>query len=274
VKTTPILVSLAFLLVGCGDVHRAIPSSGGTAYQVLQKNDVNSVFTWAVLPSSYSAQHANRWIIYDHGFGQTVESILQNNPQSAFVNALVSAGFVVVASEYRDLGCWGNQACAEDVENLQTLWHSQLNLSPKPFVIGESMGGIVTWNAISHGTLTPAAVVGIYPVCDLAAMYENTVFVPTIQSAFGFTSSSGYAAATEGYDPMLTPASTFTAFPIVIWASYSDHVVVRSLNEDPFASAIRAAGGSVTIHTSSGEHGDASNFNAPAVISFFSALPQ
>ena len=132
----------------------------------------------------------------------------------------------------------------------------------------------MTWNAISLGALTPLAVVGIYPVCNLAAMDENPGFVSTIQSAFGFDSQAGYAAATQGFDPMLTPASEFSSFPIVLWASYSDHVVVRSLNEDPFARAIVAVGGAVTIHTSTGEHGDPSNFDASSVVSFFKGLGQ
>jgi hypothetical protein len=163
--------------------------------------------------------------------------------------------------------------CAEDVANLQTLWRSKLNLSPAPFVIGESMGGIVTWNAISHGTLEPLAVVGIYPVCNLADMYLNDGFVPTIQSAYGFTSPSGYVAATHGFDPMLDPPSIFAGIPIQIWASRSDHLVVRSRNADPFAKAINAAGGSVTIHTTRGDHGDPSNLDAAGVISFFSSVP-
>ncbi|MGA7257344.1 MAG: hypothetical protein WCF17_09065 [Terracidiphilus sp.] len=266
-----IIALLICLVAGCADI--STPDSANN-FPILQEKDVNGVSTWAVLPSSYSAQRTNFWIIYNHGFGQTIASILQNNPQSEFVGALAAAGFVVVASEYRDPSCWGNESCAEDIANLEDHWRSRLNLAPKPFVIGESMGGIVTWNAISHGTLTPQAAVGIYPVCNLAAMYEHPTFDPSIQSAYGITSEDGYAAATEGYDPMLTPASDFSGFPIAMWASNSDDVVKRSLNENPFASAIRAAGGTVTIHTSTGNHGDPSNFDAPSVISFFRAFEQ
>ncbi len=74
------------------------------------------------------------------------------------------------------------------------------------------------------------------------------------------------------FDPILIPPSTFAGFPIVMWSSYSDQVVVRSQNEDPFANAINGTGGSVVIHRSRGEHGDPSNFDAPAVIAFFSSF--
>ena len=266
------VVLCAVLTAGCAKFDLTVRRDSIPQNQILQERDANGVSTWAVLPPSYNSEHSYPWIIYDHGFGQTISSITTDPPQSTFVQSLATAGFVVVASEYRNLACWGDTECGEDIANLQALWHSQLKLSPQPFVIGESMGGIVTWNAIAHGTLKPLAVVGIYPVCNLAAMYADDVFEATIQTAYGFNSAAGYAAATRGFDPILSPPSTFTRIPIQIWASYSDRVVRRSQNEDPFANAINAAGGSVTILTSRGNHGDESNFDAPAVIAFFSSF--
>jgi alpha-beta hydrolase superfamily lysophospholipase len=226
-----------------------------------------------MVPDSYDASKPSPWIIYNHGFGQTITSITANRPQSYFVQSLANAGYVVIASEYRNLSCWGDTQCTEDVANLQTLWRSLLNLAPQPYVIGESMGGIVTWNAISLGAVKPLAVVGIYPVCSLSNMYTSAEFAPTIQSAYGFNSPAQYSTATAGFDPLQTPPQTFTGFPILIWASYSDQAVSRSKNEDPFSAAINAAKGNVTLRTSHGNHGDPSNFDAPAVISFFASNP-
>ena len=259
------------LAAGCARVHLSLASATQMQNRILQASDVNGVAAWAILPPSYNPRVPSPWIIYNHGFGQTIGSILTDPTHSLFVQSLATAGFVVVASEYRNLACWGNMQCLDDIDNLQTLWRAQLSLSPQPFVIGESMGGIVTWNAISHGKLKPVAVVGIYPACSLANMYAFDVFDPTIEAAFGFTDPSQYAAATQGFDPLLTPPATFADIPIAMWASYSDHSVLRSKNEDPFAKAVNAAGGSVTIHTSHGDHGDPSNLDPQAVISFFSA---
>jgi acetyl esterase/lipase len=259
------------LTVGCARVILTVPQNSNEHNPILEQTDANGVGTWAIVPASYDRQKAAPWIIYNHGFGQTINSITTNLPQSAFVQSLASAGFVVIASDYRNLACWGDIECANDIANLQLLWRSQLNLASRPFVIGESMGGIVTWNAISHGTLKPLAVVGIYPVCNLAAMYRTRIFAPSIQTAYGFTISTGYLAATSGFDPTLTPPSTFVDIPIQMWASYSDKTVIRQQNEDPFARAINAAGGSVAIFNSHGDHGDASNFDALKVISFFSS---
>jgi pimeloyl-ACP methyl ester carboxylesterase len=260
----------AALIIGCARFELR-----NSNVSILRQSDVNGVLTWAVLPASYKSQNPTPWIIYNHALGQTISSILADDLRGDFVRSLAASGFVVIASDYRNLYCWGDQECAEDIANLQKLWRSQLNLLPQPFVIGESMGGIVTWNAISHGALKPLAVVGIYPACSLAAMFATPEFAPTVETAYAFTSPAGYAAATKGFDPMLAPPTVFHDIPIQIWASYSDQFVLRSQNEDPFADAINAIGGSVTIHTSHGEHEDPSNFKAGAVISFFSSrLPR
>jgi alpha-beta hydrolase superfamily lysophospholipase len=268
-----VLIALcSALFIGCAQINFTASPDPNSRNRFLEQIDMNGVLTWAVLPASYNSHNPTPWIVYNHGFGQTIISIVTDPPHSAFVQSLATAGFVIVASEYRNPYCWGNTECAEDIANLQSLWRSKLNLSPAPFVIGESMGGIVAWNAISRGTLKPLAVIGIYPVCNLADMYTNNGFVPTIQSAYGFSTPSGYLAATHGFDPMIDPPSIFAGIPIQIWASYSDRLVVRSRNADPFAKAINAAGGSVTIHTTQGDHGDPSNFDAAAVISFFSSV--
>jgi fermentation-respiration switch protein FrsA (DUF1100 family) len=258
--------------MGCGNDVKVEPAPPVRS-TTLQHADANGVSTWAMVPDSYDASKPSPWIIYNHGFGQTIDSITASPPQSYFVQSLANAGYVVIASEYRNLSCWGDAECTEDIANLQILWRSLLNLAPQPYVIAESMGGIVTWNAISLGAVKPLAVVGIYPVCSLANMYTNSVFAPTIQSAYGFNSPQRYSTATAGFDPLLTPAHTFAGFPILIWSSYSDHAVSRSKNEDLFSAAINAAGGSVTLRTSQGDHGDPSNFDAAAVISFFSSHP-
>jgi pimeloyl-ACP methyl ester carboxylesterase len=259
--------------------HLKATGSGGTAEasvqvginSVREVDDANGVSTWAVLPPGYQPGVEWPWVIYNHGYGGRGSEIFALDPKlGALVQSLAAAGYVVVASNYRNFACWGNAECDADIANLQEVWRANLNLSPKPFVIGESMGGVVTWNAIAHGFLHPRGVVGIYPACSLAAMFRVSALAPSIEEAYDFSSSSQLAVATEGYDPLVDPPTDFTAFPIVIWASYSDTTVVRKRNEDPFAEAINAAGGNVVIHTSRGNHGDASNFDPSAVLAFFS----
>jgi acetyl esterase/lipase len=268
---TTLVFALVGLSVGCGTNSRI-----GCPYVQLgtspgQLSDANGVETWGIVPPRYDPAAPSRWVLYDHGLGQAGLDISANPCDSTVVKALVQANYVVIASDYKIQNCWGNAQCVTDIASVQKVWKEHLNLTPNPYVIAESMGGIVTWNAISHSTLSPRAVVGIYPVCNLSNMYDNGggPFYLDIQRDYGFSSPSGYATATAGYDPMMAPASDFTSFPILMWASYSDTSVVRSQNEDPFAAKVNAAGGNVVIDTSSGKHGDMSNFDPQAVLDFF-----
>jgi hypothetical protein len=87
-----------------------------------------------MVPDSYDASKPSPWIICNHGLGQTIDSITANPPQSYFVQSLANAGYVVIASEYRNLSYWGDTECTEDIANLQILWRSLLNLAPQPYI--------------------------------------------------------------------------------------------------------------------------------------------
>ena len=107
----------AAVIAGCGTVRLEVSPSAVPHYPVAQKTDVNGVLTWAILPPSYNPRLPTPRVIYNHGYGQTIASIAADAPQSPFVMSLVAAGFVVVASEYRDLACWGNSQCVEECES-------------------------------------------------------------------------------------------------------------------------------------------------------------
>ena len=267
-----LILILLVLPVACGTNSQNNCTAPASPSPV-QLSDANGVPTYGIIPASYKPGIQSRWVLYNHGSGQSGLDISTNHHDSCLVNALVQAGYVVIASDYKIDTCWGNSQCVTDIAAVQERWKAYLNLRPTPYVISESMGGMVTWNAIAHGTLSPLAVVGLYPACNLANMYNGGTgpFSTPIQEDYGFSDPSGFAAATAGYDPMLVPASEFTDFPIMMWASYSDTTILRSENEDPFAARVNAAGGNAIIITSRGRHGDASNFAPQAVLSFFDA---
>jgi len=268
-----LISALLLLTVDCGSNFQADCENGSQSFPVTQLIDANGVLTYGIVPPGYRPGVASPWVLYNHGSGQSGRDISTNRHDRCLVNPLVQAGYVVIASDYNVQNCWGNSQCDTDIAAVQERWKGYLNLRAAPYVIAESMGGIVTWNAIAHGTLSPLAVVGIYPACSLSNMYAGGTgpFYPVIQSDYDFSSPSGYATATAGYDPMLDPPSDFTAFPILLWASYSDTTVVRSHNENPFAFQVNAAGGNVIVNTSTGNHGDVSNFDPQAVLEFFEA---
>lgn len=235
--------------------------------------------TYIVVPPNYRPSGQYPWVIYVTGHGQPGCSILGCasggtwTNQGALVSALAYAGYVVVAMDYTSLTNWGNADSNLDTAALAAQWPQWFNLSSRPYVIMESMGGIVTLNSIFNGKLNPRAIVGLYPVYSLSSMYAagSGTFASEIQTAYSFGSPSGYAAATAGYDPALDPAASFAGIPVDIWCSAGDTIVNCSTNGQSLVTAINAAGGFGTFNASSGNHGDVSNFNASAVINFFNS---
>jgi pimeloyl-ACP methyl ester carboxylesterase len=163
----------------------------------------------------------------------------------------------------------------EDISALYDAFTENLNLDPRPFVIGISMGGIVSWNAVLHGDFVPRAVAGLYPACNLADMYNTGFFTQAIDDDYGFTNPSQFSIATNGYDPTrsenLVP---LTKFPIIMWASYGDTTVKKTVNADLLASSVNALGGSVTVITTTGNHGDISNYQPDVLVGFFNSALQ
>jgi len=121
----------------------------------IQLSDANGVATYGIVPSAYTRDVQSRWVLSNHGSGQSGLAISTNPHDSCLVDTLVQAGYVVIASDYKIDNCWGNSQCVTDIAAAQERWKAYLNLRPFPYVISESMGGIVTWNAIAHGTLSP-----------------------------------------------------------------------------------------------------------------------
>jgi len=243
-------------------------------FQVASGTGTGLVNTYAIVPKNYLPGEQRPWVIYNHGSLQTGVAIFSGS-QNTVVDALIQNGYIVIASDYNSTTCWGNAACVQDIANEQAQYKAVLNLSSDPYVIMESMGGMVTLNSIYYGALKPKAVVGWYPVYSLGGIYTGTggsgSFNSAIQVAYNFTSPTQYATATAGYDPALDPIGVFSSIPIDIWCSPSDVTVFCVDNGELLAQRINAAGGSATYNVSSGLHGDASNFNPIAVVNFFNS---
>lgn len=56
---------------------------------------------------------------------------------------------------------------------------------------------------------------------------------------------------------------------MLAWASPMDTLVAKSENADLLRSRVDQAGGSVTVISTVGDHGDSSNFQADRLLAFF-----
>src|SRR5215472_11855999 len=172
---TILILALSALTAGCGTSSPTVCLIEPSAASIspVQLSDSNGVETYGIVPPTYNPYVPSRWVLFNHGSGHTGLDISTNSCDATLVNALVQANYVVIASDYKIQNCWGNEQCLTDIAAVQKRWRERLNLTPSPYVIAQSMGGIVTWNAISHKALSPRAVVGIFPACSLSNMYDD-----------------------------------------------------------------------------------------------------
>src|ERR1700741_159280 len=119
--TAPLIAALLILTVGCGTNSRGVCTlqSGVSPVQLI---DTNGVPTYGMVPQSYNPDVPSRWVLYNHGSGQSGLDISTNLHDSCLANALVQAGYVVIASDYKIDACWGNSQCVTDMAAVQERW--------------------------------------------------------------------------------------------------------------------------------------------------------
>lgn len=224
--------------------------------------------TLAMIPATYRQGTLNPWVLYLHGFNQDANTMLTGG-YGEVAALLVKSGYVVIGMTNTTQNCYGNAQCSVDVAAVSAIYQSALTLQRRPYVLADSMGGFTALNAISARAIVPRAVVGWCINTDLDWDYVSGGAAAPVTADYDISAAQPYAVATAGYDPMLQSSSAYATIPFALWSSYSDTVVSRAVNTDRFAAMINQGGGSVVVHTSSGEHLDASNFDPAAVLAFF-----
>lgn len=233
-----------------------------------ETNEVDGVTTKAYIPSSYSQSYPNKWIIFNHGNNGYASDIEDMPEMWDILNTFLNEGYVVVASDYTNRSCWGNNQSTIDMTNLVNFYKFKFNLEEKPYVFMQSMGGIVTLNSIAKNTLQPKAVFGVFPVCNLKDIYDRGAFTNTIKSAYGITTDSEYSSKTSGFDPMLSDFTKYKNIPFFMTGSYADYSVPTDTNRDEFVKKLRGVGGYVETLDTTGGHGDVSNYRGDLFVDF------
>lgn len=233
---------------------------------------INGVATFVYIPKSYNQSFENKWVIFNHGAGG-YGSDISTSQCGTVLNDLLNAGYIVVGSNYTMQNCWGNQSSTDDMKNLQLFMKSKYNLEDKPYVFMQSMGGLVTVNAISKGILSPKAVFGVFPVSNLRNMYDANEWHWNIPEAYEIANPNDineYNNKTSGCDPMLSDFNKYKNIPFLIFASYGDTAVNTSMNRDMFANKLKAVGGYIETVDTVGNHGDLSNYQSDKILDFLS----
>lgn len=193
-------------------------------------------------------------VLYIHGADETADGAFTDVENAPVFTVLLRGGYAIAADQAHG-NAWGNAASQRDYETLRSVLRRR-GLRDV-YVLAQSMGGF-NGLRLAQGAKAWA---GIYPACNLQAMHRQPGFREPIEQAYGPALA---AALREG--PVRAGRR---GLAMHFWASPDDSVVPKRSNTDRCAAAARARGARVTVTTTRGDHGDLSNFDAPAILRLF-----
>jgi hypothetical protein len=202
-------------------------------------------------------------IVYTHGVGEDEFAPVMDALKQANIQALLATNCIII-SHLAHGNNWGNLASQSDYTNA-VAWASTQAIITNTMILSQSMGGLDGLDLMARFT-NFSRWYGIYPVCNLGWMYTNNGggFQTQITNAFGFTTAGGFAAATVNCDPMTFATNLYGGKRYRVTSSLSDTVVDATNNSIAFTNLVKWSTRLVTT----GNHGDASNFNTNDMLSF------
>ncbi|MEA2143451.1 MAG: hypothetical protein QOI64_1881 [Solirubrobacteraceae bacterium] len=252
-----VVVALALLFGGCGgepDDH----SQDAT----VESFDVRR--QGAVLQTP--GRPTRKVVIYTHGAGERISNTFRDPRKEPILRALLDDGYALAMSDAHGDN-WGNAASERDqLALVAALRERGLR---DIYVLALSMGG---FNGLQLLERVPVkAWAGIFPACDLASVYALGLYRGQIRDAYGRTGPRlGDLIARRSpvdFDPP-------DGLPMRFWASPGDRVIPKRENTDACAALARDRGARVEVTTTTGDHGDPSNYDAAGVLRLFaSAAP-
>jgi acetyl esterase/lipase len=220
------------------------------------------------LPAGYDSRIPAPVVLYAHGSGQTATAPTTDGGGVNYAS-LAANGFIVASSDQHGIN-WGSQAGADDLVALYRYVIARHAIGPV-LLYGQSMGGLSSLQTLA-GRRIPgiAGWLGIYPATNLRAMFDGGTYTQQIKNAHGIAQDgSDYATKTAGRDPQLMDAGAFRGVPMRFYASPGDTQVPKASNTDLFAAKVAPLAPEATVVTTTGDHGDASNFQPADMLAFF-----
>lgn len=205
-------------------------------------------------------------VVYTHGSGERVENIFRDPKKEPVFNTLLNAGYAVATTDAHGDN-WGSAASERDqLALVRALRERGLG---DVYVLALSMGGL---NGLALLDDVPVkAWAGIFPACDLRSVYDLGLYPGQIRAAYDRTGPRlGDAIARRSpveFDPP-------DGLPMRFWASPDDRVIPKRENTDRCAALARERGARVEVTTTTGDHGDPSNYDARAVLRLFDSADE
>jgi len=200
-------------------------------------------------------------VVYTHGSGERVENIFRDPKKEPIFNALLNAGYAIATDDAHGDN-WGSSAGERDQRAL--VGELRRRGLGDVYVLALSMGGFNGLQLLDDVRVRAWA--GIFPACDLRSVYDLGLYPGQIRSAYGRSGRRlGDAIARRSpvdFDPP-------DGLPMRFWASPDDRVIPKRENTDACAALARERGAQVEVTTTTGDHGDLSNYDADGVLRLF-----
>ena len=251
---------MLLLVAGCGGDDPA--PSPGRADAKIERFTVRGQPAVLFVPT----EKTPKVVVYTHGSGERVENIFRDPKKEPVFNTLLNAGYAVATTDAHGDN-WGSAASERDqLALVRALRRRGLG---EVYVLALSMGG---FNGLALLDDVPVkAWAGIFPACDLRSVYELGLYPGQIRTAYDRTGPRlGDAMARRspvGFDPP-------DGLPMRFWASPDDRVIPKRENTDRCAALARERGARVEVTTTTGDHGDPSNYDAGAVLRLFESVDE
>lgn len=201
---------------------------------------------------------------------------------SPLIESFLAKGYVVCGAQNGGDGLFGNERCASACAAFYRHMQARYNVLESAFIMGVSNGFMTTLNVIERiGPRAVAAIVGLYPLCNLADAHAFT-HRQAVKRAYAIKSDDPeeYAGKAATFDPCGPVWSgdyiPVKAFPptLLIWSGM-DRVLPMERHAVAFARKLRARGNCVEniridTETRDGEdecpHGDWRHFRETAIV--------
>ena len=221
------------------------------------------------LPADYDSRKPLPLVIFNHGHGQTATAPWdQSTTVRPLLQTIKDAGYIIASSSASG-DAWGSTTSIEDQLDLYRYVRDHYAIGGV-VMLSESMGGLPGLLAIAAGTIPVLGWAGIYPITNLASIYDlGGSFATEIDTVYGIPGSGTYAVQTAGHDPNLLDGRAFRGIPMRMWASSADTVVPKASNATAFAALVEPYAAEVEVVATTGDHGDGSNFDAADLLEFF-----
>lgn len=194
-------------------------------------------------------------VVYAHGNGEIARSIYENPSVASLTTALLNAGYTVASSDAYG-NAWGNAASVEAYAALTKETKKRFALRNVD-MLSASMGSLAALSVAQqdHDVHNFAA---LFPVCDLSSLLNQ------VDIAAGVKASGVDVSA---FSPVVVPSG----LRMLMWASTGDTRVPVKTNAQKCLSSALENGDDATLVRTTGNHGDASNFDPARLVAFFNA---